>query len=72
MFETKCTDCKKVTAVPFEPTKGKPVYCKACLSKHRTRRPARASQPITFNMNNAWATRRNKSKKKIVKSVFQQ
>ena len=60
MFETKCTDCKKVTTVPFEPTKGKPVYCKTCLTKHRGKRPVRVSQPITFDISNAWARRRNK------------
>ncbi|PVX23210.1 MAG: hypothetical protein CW716_12650 [Candidatus Bathyarchaeum sp.] len=56
MFEVKCTDCGKTTTVPFEPTKGKPVYCRECLSKHR-KKPARENsrEPITFNMKNAWA-----------------
>jgi CxxC-x17-CxxC domain-containing protein len=36
--EIKCTDCGKVTTVPFKPTAGKPVYCRECLSKHRSNR----------------------------------
>lgn len=73
MFEVKCTACKKDTTVPFEPTKGKPVYCKTCFSKHRTKRPVRSSEPIRININNAWATRRDKFTRRTAKtkSVFQ-
>ena len=59
MFEVKCTSCKKVTTVPFEPRKDKPVYCKTCFSKNRTKRPIRSSEPIRLNVDNAWAIRRD-------------
>ena len=74
MFEIICHDCKKASTVPFEPRKDKPVYCKTCLQKRRPKRPVRPSEPITFNLNNAWARRGNNSKqrKTIKKSVFQQ
>jgi CxxC-x17-CxxC domain-containing protein len=58
MYEVKCTSCKKDTTVPFEPTKGKPVYCKACFAKRRNKRPERSRGPIKLDMNNAWAIRR--------------
>ena len=58
MFEVKCTECKKDTTVPFEPTKGKPVYCKTCFAKHRPKRSVRSSEPISLDINNAWARRR--------------
>jgi CxxC-x17-CxxC domain-containing protein len=72
MFEVKCTECHKSTTVPFEPTKGKPVYCKACFSKHRTTRRRVSSGPITFDMKNAWAIRGDKAPKKTEepKSIF--
>jgi CxxC-x17-CxxC domain-containing protein len=72
MFEAKCTSCKKTTAVPFEPTKGKPVYCKTCFAKRRTNHPVRSNKAIRFNMNNAWAIRGDKytGKKQKPKSVF--
>ena len=59
MFEVKCTSCNKVTTVPFEPRKDKPVYCKPCFSKNRTNHPIRSSEPIRFNVNNAWAIRKD-------------
>jgi CxxC-x17-CxxC domain-containing protein len=71
MFEVKCTDCGKTTTVPFEPTKGKPVYCRPCLSKHRTRPRERSRDPIIFDMKNAWAGRtNNQERKREKKSVF--
>ena len=72
MFEVKCSDCEKATAVPFEPTKGKPVYCKTCLQKHRTKQPVRSREPIKFDMKNAWARRGDKlpTKKPEHYSVF--
>jgi len=72
MFEVKCTDCKKDTTVPFEPTKGKPVYCKTCFSKRRSNRPARTNEPIRFNLNNAWAIRGDNFARRTpkTKSVF--
>lgn len=67
--EIKCTDCGKTAIVPFKPTAGKPVYCRECLSKHRTKR---TETPNKMNMNNkiegkaqqngekqAWSRRRN-------------
>ena len=72
MFEVKCTSCKQATTVPFEPTKGKPVYCKTCFAKRRTNRPVRSSEPIRFDINNAWAIRRDKHtrRKQKPRSVF--
>ena len=72
MFEVKCTSCKQATTVPFEPTKGKPVYCRACFAKRRTNRPVRSYEPIRFDMNNAWAIRGDKHarRKQKPKSVF--
>ena len=72
MYEVKCTDCHKMTTVPFEPTKGKPIYCKTCFSKHRTTRRGTPSGPITFDMKNAWAIRGDKLKKRKdePKSIF--
>ncbi|MDQ5971659.1 MAG: hypothetical protein QG566_605 [Patescibacteria group bacterium] len=32
-FKAECNNCKKEIMVPFEPTPGKPVYCKECLAK---------------------------------------
>jgi len=57
MFEVECTDCGKSATVPFEPTKGKPVYCKPCFSKHRVKQRERISVNIKFDMKNAWAIR---------------
>jgi CxxC-x17-CxxC domain-containing protein len=60
--EIKCTDCGKTATVPFKPTAGKPVYCRECLGKHRTRtdnRPRgeiRSQKPDTEKQ--AWSRRR--------------
>jgi CxxC-x17-CxxC domain-containing protein len=35
MFQATCTSCGKVAEVPFEPTTGKPVYCRDCFSQRR-------------------------------------
>lgn len=59
MFDVKCTDCGKSTRVPFEPTKGKPVYCKTCFSKHRIKQQERPRMNKRFDMKNAWAIRRD-------------
>ena len=32
MHQAICDECKKTCEVPFQPTAGKPVYCKACFS----------------------------------------
>jgi len=33
MFPAVCSNCGKSTMVPFEPAKGRPVYCQDCLEK---------------------------------------
>ena len=35
MFKAVCADCGKETEVPFQPTEGRPVYCRDCYQKHR-------------------------------------
>lgn len=32
-FKAECSNCGKVTMVPFEPKEGRPVYCKDCMFK---------------------------------------
>ena len=38
MYPMKCADCGKDSEVPFEPKEGRPVYCRECLPKHRSKR----------------------------------
>ncbi|MDX1595905.1 MAG: CxxC-x17-CxxC domain-containing protein [Nitrosopumilaceae archaeon] len=38
MYKCTCADCGNESEVPFEPKQGRPVYCRECLPKHRTRR----------------------------------
>lgn len=38
MHKAVCSECKKECEVPFQPTEGKPVYCRDCYQKHK---PAR-------------------------------
>ena len=38
MTQVTCTQCQKLTDVPFEPTPGKPVYCDSCFAKKRADR----------------------------------
>lgn len=33
LFPAVCADCGKETEVPFEPTQGRPVYCRDCYRK---------------------------------------
>ncbi|MDI9633645.1 MAG: DNA-directed RNA polymerase [Methanolinea sp.] len=35
MTKAVCADCGAECEVPFVPTEGRPVYCRACLPKHR-------------------------------------
>ena len=61
--EIKCTDCGKTATVPFKPTAGKPVYCRECLAKHRTKRTDIGSRMETKsqkpdNEKQAWSRRR--------------
>jgi CxxC-x17-CxxC domain-containing protein len=37
MYDAKCSDCGVDCKVPFEPTQGKPVYCRDCYRKHKPR-----------------------------------
>jgi len=32
-YEVICSSCGKTTTVPFEPTPGRPIYCRDCLKK---------------------------------------
>ncbi len=36
MYPIKCSDCGTDAEVPFEPKTDRPVYCRECLSKHRS------------------------------------
>jgi CxxC-x17-CxxC domain-containing protein len=40
MYAATCSSCGKETEVPFQPTAGKPVYCRECF---QDRRPARSA-----------------------------
>ena len=35
MFEVVCDECGRTTQVPFQPTEGRPVYCRDCFEAHR-------------------------------------
>ncbi|MBI2653975.1 DNA-directed RNA polymerase [Candidatus Woesearchaeota archaeon] len=37
MHKIKCSDCGADAEVPFQPKEGRPVYCRDCYSKKRTR-----------------------------------
>jgi len=37
LYNVTCDACRKATQVPFNPTNGKPVYCRDC---YRDRRPS--------------------------------
>jgi len=39
MYKAVCSDCGQECEVPFEPSAGRPVYCRDCFQKHR--RPRR-------------------------------
>ena len=73
MFEVKCTDCGQNAMVPFKPTVGKPVYCRACFSKHTSNRSENAAKTSNLNQKQAWARRRDnghEKKKDVRHSVF--
>ncbi len=59
MFEIKCTQCGKSATVPFKPTGGRPVYCKSCYSKSRSKKRNEPSLTGKFDMKNAWAILRD-------------
>ena len=33
--QTACSECGKVTTVPFRPTQGRPVYCRECFQSRK-------------------------------------
>ena len=35
MFDAVCSDCRASTQVPFQPSGGKPVYCRECFQSRR-------------------------------------
>ncbi|MGI6453682.1 MAG: zinc-ribbon domain containing protein [Syntrophomonadaceae bacterium] len=37
MFKTICAACGQETSVPFEPSGGRPVYCRDCYQANRSR-----------------------------------
>ena len=37
MFDVVCDDCGQETQVPFQPTQDRPVYCKDCFGRRRSR-----------------------------------
>ncbi len=36
MYPAVCSNCGKETEVPFQPTAGKPVYCRECFQQQRS------------------------------------
>jgi len=36
MYPAVCSSCGKETEVPFQPTSGKPVYCRECFQQQRS------------------------------------
>jgi CxxC-x17-CxxC domain-containing protein len=57
MVEIKCSECGKTATVPFKPTAGRPVYCKSCYAKRRSKQRSESKATKKFDMNNAWAIR---------------
>ena len=39
LHKAVCADCKKACEVPFKPSGERPVYCKDCFSKRKSRGP---------------------------------
>ena len=35
MYKATCSDCGAECEVPFEPSAGRPVYCRNCYQNHR-------------------------------------
>ncbi len=35
-FTAQCSDCGAETRVPFQPTAGRPIYCRDCFQRHRS------------------------------------
>jgi CxxC-x17-CxxC domain-containing protein len=69
MTEIKCSDCGKTATVPFKPTAGKPVYCKECLTKHRSRSTRTGKTESESSSKQAWSRRRENWKDRTEKPV---
>ncbi len=37
MWPATCSSCGKDCEIPFEPTVGRPIYCRECFAKHKKR-----------------------------------
>jgi CxxC-x17-CxxC domain-containing protein len=48
LYDAVCSNCDKKTKVVFEPTSGKPVYCKNCFKKMKDSRPAKPAQSASM------------------------
>jgi len=35
MYDVVCAECGRTTQVPFQPTEGRPVYCRDCFEARR-------------------------------------
>jgi CxxC-x17-CxxC domain-containing protein len=44
MHAAVCSNCGKETEVPFQPTPGKPVYCRECFQEQRAQRSSYGSR----------------------------
>jgi CxxC-x17-CxxC domain-containing protein len=44
MHSAVCSNCGKETEVPFQPTPGKPVYCRECFQEQRAQRSSYGSR----------------------------
>src|SRR5215211_7959169 len=44
MYPAVCSNCGKETEVPFQPTPGKPVYCRECFQEQRAQRTSYGSR----------------------------
>ncbi len=47
VFSAVCAACGAETTVPFEPTEGRPVYCKDCYTKMKQQSPADVGPQIS-------------------------
>jgi CxxC-x17-CxxC domain-containing protein len=56
LYDVKCQNCGKDTKVIFEPTPGKPVYCKNCLKKIKEGGQPRQAMPAKESSNMARPT----------------
>jgi hypothetical protein len=59
--------------VPFKPTAGKPVYCRACFSKHASNRSENTLKTSNLSQKQTWARRRDNAQSKkndVHRSVF--